>query len=192
MRRTGTMTLGPWTTAARARDHGPAIEASDTRASGSWASPGARCRRSPSCRGRRRSRTGLRRLRRLSRPAQGERRRGPRRAGGSGVTVKIVTGDNELVTQHVCAQLGLPVTACSPAKRSSRWTTRRCWRGWRASTCSAGSRRPRRTGSSWPQARAATWSAIWATASTMRRRCTRPTSASRWTPPSTSPRRPPT
>jgi Mg2+-importing ATPase len=28
----------------------------------------------------------------------------------SGVTVKIVTGDNELVTQHVCAQLGLPVT----------------------------------------------------------------------------------
>ena len=29
----------------------------------------------------------------------------------SGVAVKIVTGDNELVTQHVCVQLGLPVTA---------------------------------------------------------------------------------
>jgi Mg2+-importing ATPase len=29
---------------------------------------------------------------------------------GSGVTVKIVTGDNELVTQHVCAELGLPVS----------------------------------------------------------------------------------
>ena len=28
----------------------------------------------------------------------------------SGVAVKIVTGDNELVTQHVCAQLGVPVT----------------------------------------------------------------------------------
>jgi Mg2+-importing ATPase len=28
----------------------------------------------------------------------------------SGVTVKVVTGDNELVTQHVCTQLGLPVT----------------------------------------------------------------------------------
>ena len=27
----------------------------------------------------------------------------------SGVTVKVVTGDNELVTQHVCAELGLPV-----------------------------------------------------------------------------------
>jgi Mg2+-importing ATPase len=28
----------------------------------------------------------------------------------AGVTVKVVTGDNELVTQHVCAELGLPVT----------------------------------------------------------------------------------
>ena len=27
-----------------------------------------------------------------------------------GVSVKIVTGDNELVTQHICSQLGLPVT----------------------------------------------------------------------------------
>jgi len=30
--------------------------------------------------------------------------------GASGVAVKIVTGDNELVTQHVCANLGLEVT----------------------------------------------------------------------------------
>jgi Mg2+-importing ATPase len=30
--------------------------------------------------------------------------------GESGVQVKILTGDNELVTQHVCAQLGLAVT----------------------------------------------------------------------------------
>jgi len=28
----------------------------------------------------------------------------------SGVTIKVVTGDNELVTQHVCARLGLAVT----------------------------------------------------------------------------------
>jgi len=27
----------------------------------------------------------------------------------SGVTVKVVTGDNELVTQHICAELGMPV-----------------------------------------------------------------------------------
>ena len=28
----------------------------------------------------------------------------------SGISVKIVTGDNELVTQHICGQLGLPIT----------------------------------------------------------------------------------
>jgi Mg2+-importing ATPase len=28
----------------------------------------------------------------------------------SGVAIKILTGDNELVTQHICAKLGLPVT----------------------------------------------------------------------------------
>ena len=28
----------------------------------------------------------------------------------SGVSVKIVTGDNELVTEHICGQLGLPIT----------------------------------------------------------------------------------
>jgi len=28
----------------------------------------------------------------------------------SGITVKIVTGDNELVTEHICSQLGLPIT----------------------------------------------------------------------------------
>jgi Mg2+-importing ATPase len=30
--------------------------------------------------------------------------------GASGVSVKIVTGDNELVTEHICGQLGLPIT----------------------------------------------------------------------------------
>jgi Mg2+-importing ATPase len=34
----------------------------------------------------------------------------------SGVTVKIVTGDSELVTQHVCAQLNLPVTGVLTGK----------------------------------------------------------------------------
>ena len=34
----------------------------------------------------------------------------------SGVTVKIVTGDSELVTQHVCAQLNLPVTGMLTGK----------------------------------------------------------------------------
>ena len=32
-----------------------------------------------------------------------------RALAASGVTVKVVTGDNELVTRHVCAELGIPV-----------------------------------------------------------------------------------
>ena len=27
-----------------------------------------------------------------------------------GVVVKVVTGDNELVTKHICYKLGLPIT----------------------------------------------------------------------------------
>ncbi|MDO9107124.1 MAG: magnesium-translocating P-type ATPase [Methylovulum sp.] len=34
----------------------------------------------------------------------------------SGVTVKIVTGDSELVTQHVCAELGIPVAGVLTGK----------------------------------------------------------------------------
>lgn len=34
----------------------------------------------------------------------------------SGVSVKIVTGDSELVTQHVCGQLGIPVTGVLTGK----------------------------------------------------------------------------
>ena len=48
------------------------------------------------------------------------RRRAPpprsRRWQRSGVAVKIVTGDNELVTRHVCAQLGMPVTGVLTGK----------------------------------------------------------------------------
>ncbi len=33
-----------------------------------------------------------------------------RAMAASGIAVKIVTGDNELVTRHVCAQLGVPIT----------------------------------------------------------------------------------
>jgi len=38
----------------------------------------------------------------------------------SGVTVKIVTGDSELVTQHVCAQLNIPVTGMLMGKEIAR------------------------------------------------------------------------
>ena len=30
--------------------------------------------------------------------------------GSKGVGVKILSGDNERVTQHVCAELGIPIT----------------------------------------------------------------------------------
>jgi P-type Mg2+ transporter len=38
----------------------------------------------------------------------------------SGITVKIVTGDNELVTQHICAKLGLPVKGVLTGSEISR------------------------------------------------------------------------
>jgi P-type Mg2+ transporter len=38
----------------------------------------------------------------------------------SGITVKIVTGDNELVTKHICAKLGLPVTGVLTGAEISR------------------------------------------------------------------------
>jgi P-type Mg2+ transporter len=38
----------------------------------------------------------------------------------SGVAVKILTGDNELVTQHICAELGVPVTGVLTGNEISR------------------------------------------------------------------------
>ncbi len=38
--------------------------------------------------------------------------------GRLGIAVKILTGDNEQVTRHICGELGLPVTAFSTARRS--------------------------------------------------------------------------
>ncbi len=35
----------------------------------------------------------------------------------SGVSVKIVTGDNELVTEHICGQLELPITGILDGRR---------------------------------------------------------------------------
>lgn len=37
----------------------------------------------------------------------------------SGIAIKIVTGDNELVTQHVCEQIGLPITGILTGKQIS-------------------------------------------------------------------------
>ena len=48
------------------------------------------------------------------------------RLTSTGVKVKVVTGDNDLVTRHVCRQLGLPEAERAHGRRkSNRWTIRR-------------------------------------------------------------------
>ena len=110
-----------------------------------------------------------------------------------GVAVKVLTGDNELVSRKICHEVGLPTDA-HPARRAGRdddatpnWPRRP-----RRPRSSPASRRPTSSGSSGAPEPASTSSASWATASTTPRRCARPTWASRWTPPWTSPRSPPT
>ena len=110
---------------------------------------------------------------------------------GHGVGVKVLTGDNELVTARVCSQVGLFADSVLLGPQVERmsdealahaveqhqvFAKRRCTRSASCVRCGP-------TGM---------WSDSWATASTTRRRCTRPTSASRWTRRWTSPRKPPT
>ncbi len=97
-----------------------------------------------------------------------------------GVTVKILTGDNELVARHVCQQIGLD----EPADRHRRRHRADRRRGARPSGGAGLGLHARLAGAEGPdhpraEATRVTSSATWATASTTRRRCTRPTSASR-------------
>ena len=68
----------------------------------------------------------------------------------AGISVKVLTGDNELVTRHVFAEIGVPVTgvltgdALDPSLRRGA-DSGSC----RGSTCSAGSTRSRSFGSCW-------------------------------------------
>ena len=55
----------------------------------------------------RRNRAGPDRLPGLPRPAEGHRRQGHHRARQHGVTVKVLTGDNDLVTRKVCTEVGI-------------------------------------------------------------------------------------
>ena len=99
-----------------------------------------------------------------------------------GVQLKIITGDNQKVARHVAEAVKLPlqgVLTGQPAERTARrsalapgGTARRSSRKWTPT---------RRNGSSLRSRRPGTWSATWATASTTRRPCTPPTSASRST-----------
>ena len=54
----------------------------------------------------------------------------------NGVTVKILTGDNELVAAKVCREVGLEADHLLRGSRSSRWTTSSWRRRRRAPRCS--------------------------------------------------------
>ena len=70
--------------------------------------------------GRRRKRPDAARLHRLPRSAEGQRRdRRLQRSDAHGVRVKILTGDNEIVTRKICREVGLPVDAHRAGPRAS-------------------------------------------------------------------------
>jgi Mg2+-importing ATPase len=107
-----------------------------------------------------------------------------------GVTVKVLTGDNELVSKKICHEVGIPtdhmllgaqIEGMSDVDLAAVVERRRFSRVLRP---------PTSTASSWPCRARATWSASWATASTMPRDCVPPTSAFRWTRRWTSPKSP--
>ena len=145
-------------------------------------------------RGRGRARPAPRRLPGLPRPAEAVGRRVHRaRWPSSGITVKIVTGDNPLVAETVCHDLGLAVERHADRRRPRRARRRPARRrDRRTPRCSPGSAPSRRHASCAPSGDAGRPWRSSATASTTRSRCTTPTSASPSTRPPMSPRTPPT
>jgi Mg2+-importing ATPase len=97
-------------------------------------------------------------LHRLSGPAQGNRRQGHRRLQQHGVVVKVLTGDNDLVTRKVCTEVGLEtgqiLLGSAVENMTDQQLGRRRWkpptfsRGFRPRTSNASSKpapqRPRR------------------------------------------------
>ena len=128
----------------------------------------------------------------LRRPAQSRARASLAQLAALGIEVKVATGDNPRVAEKVCAEIGLVVRRRSAARR---WT--RLDEPTRPPVADSHDLRPRLPGAEGaddhaPRAsRAARW-AFSATGSTTPWPCTPPTSASRSTPPPTSPRTPPT
>ena len=139
---------------------------------------------SSAARRRRRSRAGG-----LPRASSTPRERTPRaslqRLAELGVAVKIATGDNAVVAEKVCGELGMAIGRHADRRaRSTRSTTTSSPRPHARPRSSPGCRPSRRRGSSACSARRAARSGSSATASTTRSRCTGPTSASRSTRPS--------
>jgi magnesium-transporting ATPase (P-type) len=104
---------------------------------------------------------------------------------GRGIKVKVITGDNCYAAEHLAESIGLPHRRVLTGMELSNLTKEACSALSRASTSSPKSTPTRKNASLRRFASVATSSAISATASTTRRRCTRPTSAfpstARWT-----------
>src|SRR5207247_6142986 len=109
-----------------------------------------------------------------------------------GVVVKILTGDNELVAQHLCGQVGLDSARIVGGDQIERVTDSALAAVAEQTTVFARVSPRRKTASSSRSRVATTSSASWATASTTRLPSTRRTSACPSRPPSTLPRTLPT
>ena len=90
-----------------------------------------------------------------------------KRLHGLNVDVKVLTGDNEIITAYICKEVGMPVEHLLLGSQietmSETELAEAAERDQRL--CQAGSRRTRSASSARCRARA-TWSASWATAST--------------------------
>ena len=90
-------------------------------------------------------------LHRVPRSTEGDGRRGHRHAEGRGVQVKILTGDNDIVTRKICHEVGLRRGSYRPRQRDRDIVADDSWRTWpRPRRCSPRSRRRRRQRSSTP------------------------------------------
>ena len=105
-----------------------------------------------------------------------------------GITVKVLTVDNELVSQKICAEVGLAIEHVLLGNQVEKLTDAELAESAGRTSLFAPLADCTSSGSSRPCKPRGMWSAFSATASTTRRRCAPPTSASRWTPPWTLPR----
>ena len=139
-----------------------------------------------------RDRSHPRRLRHLRRSAARQARASLAALRRDGVEVKILTGDNELVARHVCEQVGLDDEPHRPRRRARRMTIPRLRHVAEQTTVFARVSPAQKNRIILALKARGHVVGYMATASTTRRRCTPPTSASRWRAPSMSPRTPPT
>ena len=110
-----------------------------------------------------------------------------------GVAVKVLTGDNDLVSRKICSEVGIPTEDHAGRQSGRADERRRAGRGGGSRRrFLPGSRPPTSSGSSRRCKARGTWWASWETASTTLRLCGPPTWAFRSIRPSISPRNRPT